>query len=123
MKARGFTLIELIVVMAVLGTLLMLVAPRYFTHLEHARHTVLKTNLGEVRASIDKFHADRGTYPDSLQDLVDMKYLRALPVDPVTDSAETWVLVPPEEGNLGAVYDVRSGAAGEDSQGVPLAQY
>lgn len=123
MRCRGFTLIELIVVMAVLGTLLMLVAPRYFAHLDRAKHAVLKTNLAEVRSSIDKFHADRGVYPESLQDLVDKRYLRTLPFDPLTESNTTWIVVAPEDGNSGGIYDLRSGAEGEDGQGVPFNEY
>ena len=71
-----------------------------------------------MREAIDKFHADKGKYPAALGELVERRYLRALPVDPVTDSDATWVLVPPPAASgLTGVYDVRSGADGLASSG------
>ena len=114
---RGFTLIELLVVMAVLATLLTLALPRYFTGLERSREAVLRQDLAVLRETLDKFHGDMGRYPASLDELVTAKYLRSLPRDPVTGSAATWVGVPPPDPELGGVYDVHSGAAGEASDG------
>jgi general secretion pathway protein G len=111
---RGFTLIELLVVLAVIATLLMLAVPRYFAGLERSKEAVLRQNLQELRESLDKFHGDKGTYPGTLEDLVSQRYLRRIPVDPITESAQTWVVVPPppDVAVKGTVWDVRSGAPG-----------
>lgn len=122
-RRRGFTLIELLVVLAVIALLLALAAPRYFDHIQRSREAVLRENLGVMRDAIDKYHADRGRYPDALSDLVTRRYLRAVPVDPVTDSRETWVILPPPAGTTtagGAVYDVRSSAPGTGADGTPF---
>ncbi|MDO9165321.1 MAG: prepilin-type N-terminal cleavage/methylation domain-containing protein [Rhodoferax sp.] len=110
---RGFTLIELLVVMAIIATLLSIATPRYFAHLDRAREAALRETLSVVRDSIDKFHADTGRYPAELDELVTKRYLRRLPVDPVSESAETWVIVPPPN-ELTGVWDVKSGAGGEE---------
>jgi general secretion pathway protein G len=109
-SVRGFTLIELLVVMAVIALLLTLAVPRYFGSVDKTKETVLKENLALLRDAIDKYYGDQGRYPDALDDLVGKKYLRRIPADPITDSATTWVVVPPEDAQKGAVYDVRSGA-------------
>jgi general secretion pathway protein G len=116
---RAFTLIELLVVMAVIATLLTIAIPRYFSSIERSKEAVLRENLNVVRDAIDKFHADNDSYPASLEQLVTSRYLRSVPVDPVTESATTWVVQRPP-GNLvgGGVYDIRSGAEGKSSGGV-----
>jgi len=119
---RAFTLIELLIVMAIIATLLTLVLPRYFGSVDRSKEVVLKQSLATVRDAIDKHYGDTGRYPDSLQDLVDKRYLRTLPVDPVTESAATWQLVPPADATKGGVYDVRSGAAGTASDGKPYSE-
>ena len=116
---RGFTLIELMVVMAIIATLLTIATPRYFVHLDRAREAVLRETLLVVRDAIDKFHADTGRYPSELGELVSRRYLRRLPVDPVNDSVDTWDIVP-ATGDAGGVQDLRSGAGGE---GRPYAQW
>ena len=110
--SRAFTLIEILVVMAIIATLLTLAVPRYLQSTDRAKEAVLKQNLSEMREVIDKYHADRGRYPDSLDDLVRDKYLRKIPPDPVTGSVLSWVTVPPEVGGAGSVFDIRSGAPG-----------
>ena len=115
--ARGFTLIELLVVMAIIATLLMLAVPRYFTSEERAKEAVLKENLFQMRDAIGKYYGDKGKYPESLEALVNEKYLRAVPVDPITDSATTWVTVRPEDPEKDGVADVHSGAEGTASDG------
>ena len=119
MRSRGFTLIELLIVMAIMAVLLTVALPRYFNSVERSREVALQQSLSVVRDAIDKYYADRGKYPDSLGDLVQHRYLRSLPVDPVTDSNDTWVLVPPPAGTPGggSVYDVRSGAPGKAADG------
>jgi general secretion pathway protein G len=114
---RGFTLIELLVVMAVLATLLTLALPRYVSGLERSREAVLRHDPAVLRETLDRFRGDTGRYPASLDELVTARYLRNLPRDPITGSASTWVGVPPPDPELGGVYDVHSGAAGEASDG------
>ena len=114
---RGFTLIELLVVMAIIATLLTLAVPRYFGSVERSKEAVLKQDLATLRDSLDKYYGDRGRYPDSLEDLVEKRYLRSIPVDPLTESRVTWILVPPPDPAKGAVFDVRSGAQGQAPDG------
>lgn len=111
-KAPGFTLIELLVVLAVIATLLTIAVPRYFSSLEKSRESVLQQNLALMRETLDKYYGDKGKYPDALDELVSSKYLRSLPVDPMTDSSATWIIIPPDQPEMGGVYDVRSGAEG-----------
>jgi general secretion pathway protein G len=104
---RGFTLIELVVVMAVLGLLLSLALPRFMDSLARGRVQVQQKNLATLREAIDKYYGDNGRYPDRLEDLVTRRYLRAIPVDPFSESP-TWVVVPPRDAQQGGVYDVRA---------------
>jgi general secretion pathway protein G len=121
-KPAGFTLIELLVVLGIIALLLTLAVPRYFQSIDHAKETVLTDNLMIVRETIDKFYGDTGRYPESLDELVEKKYLRTLPVDPVTESSTTWVIVPPEDATKGNVYSIKSGATGNTSDGKPLGE-
>ena len=123
MGRRGFTLIELLVVMAIVATLLSIVAPHYFRHLDQARETALRQTLAVVRDAIDKYHADKGKYPPTLEDLVDQRYLRQLPADPIAGKEAPWTLVPPPDEVGGGVWDVHSGAAGAGSDGVAYGDY
>lgn len=119
-QASGFTLIEMMVVMAIVATLLTLALPRYFHSVERSREAVLKHDLRTLRDAIDKHLADRGRYPQTLDELVERRYLRKVPPDPITDSASTWITLPPPEGELrDGVYDVRSGAPGNSLDGEP----
>lgn len=113
----GFTLIELLVVMAIIATLLSLAAPRYIGNVDKAKESVLKENLASLRDVLDKHYADKGKYPANLDELVAHRYLRKLPIDPITDSNKTWVVVPPADVQLGGVFDVRSGASGKARDG------
>lgn len=118
-SGRGFTLIELIVVMAIVALLVSIAAPRYFRSIDRARENTLRTSLNVVRDAIDQFATDKSRYPDSLEELVTARYLRGVPDDPLTGSAQTWVtLTPPSElGAPGKVFDLRSGAAGRAADG------
>lgn len=118
-RLRGFTLIELLVVMAIVALLLTLSIPRYFNSIDSGKETVLRDNLRITRETIDKFYGDTGRYPKSLDELVEKKYLRAFPVDPITDSTGTWIIVPPDDADKGNVYDIKSGAPGKNRDGLP----
>jgi general secretion pathway protein G len=122
-RPRGYTLIELLVVLAALGLLLAITAPRYTEHVDRARETVLKQNLISVREAIDKFYADRARYPRDLTELVKERYLRQLPVDPLTDRSDTWMLIAPPDQQEGAVQDLRSGAPGQARDGSTYAKW
>jgi len=120
----GFTLIELIVVLTVLALLLTIAVPRYFSHIEHAKEATLKQDLSVMRDAIDKFHGDKGRYPDQLDELVSARYIRTIPVDPITESASTWRVVPPTDTEAkGAVYDIKSGADGNSADGTPYSDW
>ena len=123
MRRRGFTLIELLVVMAIIATLLAIVAPRYFRHLDHAKDTALHETLNVVRDAIDKYRADKDRYPASLEELVEQRYLRQLPVDPISGSKDAWIVIPPPDDPGGGVSDIQSGSAGSDEAGVAYRDY
>jgi general secretion pathway protein G len=113
----GFTLIELLVVLAIVALLLTVAQPRYFKSIERAKEAALRQDLDTLRDGIDKFYADTGQYPDSLESLKERHYINKLPIDPITESSETWVLISPESPLEGGVYDVKSGAMGEAKDG------
>jgi general secretion pathway protein G len=123
--ARGFTLVELMVVMAIIATLLTIALPRYFGSIERAKESTLKQTLSVTRDAIDKFYSDHARYPNDLAELERQKYLRSVPYDPTTDSASTWVIVPPANAGprTGHVYDLRSGSPAKASDGSLLATW
>jgi general secretion pathway protein G len=114
---RGFTLIELLVVMMIIALLLSVAVPRYFRTIERSKETVLRQDLDVMRDAIDKHLGDFGQYPDSLVALVERRYIRAVPVDPITGSAETWQMVASEDPDHPGIRDVSSGADGQSSNG------
>jgi len=111
-KKHGFTLVELMVVMTIIALLISVVVPDYIGKMRRAEEAVLQQNLTVMRESLDKHYADTGRYPGSLEELVAKHYLRAIPKDPFTQSAATWVAVPPQDNRKGNVWDVKSGAKG-----------
>lgn len=119
----GFTLIELLVVMAIIALLLALAVPRYFGSVDRSKETVLKENLFLMRDTLQKYYSDKGKYPDDLTGLVSDKYLRKIPVDPITESDQTWRVVPPDDSSKGGVYDVHSGAQGSASDGTSYSEW
>jgi general secretion pathway protein G len=122
-RATGFTLIELIVVLAIIATLLTLAMPRYFASIDRSKEAVLKENLYQVRDAIGKYYGDKGRFPESLEALTSEKYLRKLPVDPLTESTATWIIVPPPEPLKGSVYDIKSGAEGKAQDGTSFNEW
>lgn len=123
-KPRGFTLIEVLVVMAIVATLVSLVAPRYYASLQRSKEAILRHDLDAMRDAIDKFYSDRGAYPETLDDLVRGQYLRVIPEDPVTQSSATWMVTPPRDPEArGQVFDVHSGAPGEGMDGSAYARW
>lgn len=134
-RIAGFTLIELMVVLAIIALLLTIAMPRYIDHVDRTRETTLKASLRTMREALDKFESDQGRLPASLQELVDRRYLRDVPVDPMTDRRDTWVLLArgqtlsedagtardPDAETPGGVADVRSGASGHARDGTAYA--
>jgi prepilin-type N-terminal cleavage/methylation domain-containing protein len=122
-RPAGFTLIELLVVMAIVAVLLTIAVPRYFGSLGRSRDVALQENLKVLRVTLDKFAGDKGHFPDTLEDLVTHKYLRAVPVDPITESAQTWILIPAADGDTHGIADVKSGAPGVSAEGLAYAAF
>lgn len=122
-RAAGFTLIELLVVLGIVALMLTLAVPRYFPSIDKSKEIVLADNLRNLRGVIDQYYGDTGRYPDSLEQLVEKKYLREMPVDPITDSSTTWIVLPPEDGSKGGVYTIKSGAPGNDRSGKPYSEW
>jgi general secretion pathway protein G len=114
--ADGFTLIELVVVLTLIGLLLTIAAPRYFHIIDRGRDSVLRQNVSTIRDAIDKFHGDLGRYPDSLDELVTRRYLRQVPVDPTTEQP-SWTIVAPADPAQGAVYDIQPAATPASAAG------
>lgn len=112
----GFTLIELLVVLAIVATLLSLAMPRYIGTLALANEQLLQENLRLTRKVIDQYYADHGRYPDSLVSLVDQRYLKSLPWDPILESDAKWQTVAPRNAK-GGVMDLHSTATGKNSEG------
>jgi general secretion pathway protein G len=122
-RNRGFTLIELLVVLGIVALLLTLAVPRFFPSVDKTKETILAGNLRTTRAVIDQFYADTGRYPESLEQMVEKKYLPRVPFDPVADSDAVWVIVPPEDPTRGGVYDIHSGAEGKGRNGKPYSEW
>ncbi|MCU1290279.1 MAG: ral secretion pathway protein [Acidobacteria bacterium] len=123
---KGFSLLELMITMFILIILISVAMPTYQRSVQNARETVLRENLWQMRRSIDQYAADKGKLPQSIEDLVEGKYLREVPVDPITEKAE-WKTVQGEDPNSSdgeqGLTDVKSMADGEDSDGKKYEDY
>ncbi|HWB96578.1 MAG TPA: type II secretion system protein [Bryobacteraceae bacterium] len=127
-RRAGFTMIELMIVMAIIVILVSIALPLYQRSIVRAKESVLKSNLTTMRTLIDEYTFDKQKAPQSLQDLVSEGYLREVPIDPITGSSQTWKVI--QEDSLRAVnqtepgvFDVRSGSDKTGSDGVPYSDY
>lgn len=121
---RGFTLIEMLVALAIMAMLMTIVTPRVMHMLQRSKETTLRHDLLTMRDAIDKFYSDKNRYPDTLQELVDRRYLKAIPPDPITERTDTWMIsLPPSVDDLGSVFDVHSGASSLAEDGTPYATW
>ena len=123
MRNRGFTLIEVLVTMAIVALIMTLAVPRYFASVDKTREDVLREDLYVLRDAIDKFYSDKNHFPNELDELVTEKYLRAIPVDPFTKSAKTWQVVPAEDETLGMAANVHSGAPDKARDGTAVKEW
>ncbi|MHC2144125.1 MULTISPECIES: type II secretion system protein [Pseudomonas] len=122
-RNQGFTLIELLVVMAIIATLMTIAMPRYFQSLETSREATLRQSLAVMREALDHYYGDTGRYPESLEQLVEQRYLRNAPLDPITERRDGWQVVAPPEGVGGSVADIKSGATGRARDGSLYAEW
>ena len=116
--SRGFTLVELLLVLFLVALLASLVMPVATKSVDQAKESALKENLHVLRKAIDDYYANTGRYPQSLTQLVEKRYIRRIPVDPLTGKSTSWVEIRPEDLAEG-VRDVHSGADGNASDGKP----
>lgn len=120
---KGFTLIEMMIVLAIMSILATIATPNMQRYIVRAREASLRETLFVFRDVIDQHYSDQGKYPGSLQELVKMKYIRSIPIDPITGSSSTWIITPPEGEEKGGVYDVHSGSDRVSLDGEPYNEW
>lgn len=125
---RGFTIVELMIVMAVISILVSIAVPMYQRSILRAKESVLRSNLTSLRTVIDEYTYDKAKAPQTLQDLVQAGYLRAVPMDPITNSAETWKIIMEDATSSvnqsePGIFDVRSGSDKTSLEGTPYAEW
>jgi general secretion pathway protein G len=125
---RGFTLIELMVVVAIIGIIVTVASGQYMRSIKKAKEAVLREDLYVMRTAINQYFSDKGKYPSDLHGLVESSYLRAVPVDPITESADTWVteMAQMDESDISTepgIVDVKSGAGGNGLDGTAYAEW
>ncbi len=124
----GFTLIELMIVMAIIAVLMSVALPIYNRSIIRSKESVLKNNLFTLRTVIDEYTYDKQKAPQTLQDLVSDGYLRQVPIDPMTGNADSWKLIMEDASNTvnqtqPGIFDVRSGAEGTSLEGTPYSEW
>jgi len=120
---KGFTLIEMMIVLAIMSILATIATPNMQRYIVRAREASLRETLFVFRDVIDQHYSDQGKYPGSLEELVKMKYIRSIPIDPITGSSSTWIVTPPEGEEKGGVYDVHSGSDRVSLDGEPYNEW
>ncbi len=120
---KGFTLIEMMIVLAIMSILATIATPNMQRYIVRAREASLRETLFVFRDVIDQHYSDQGKYPGSLQELVKLKYIRSIPIDPITGSSSTWIITPPEGEEKGGVYDVHSGSDRVSLDGEPYNEW
>jgi general secretion pathway protein G len=120
---KGFTLIEMMTVIAIIGILATIATPSFLRSITRAREASLRNSLFVLRDVIDQYYADNGDYPETLEVLIEKKYIRTVPMDPFTGSTETWILIAPEGEGLSGIYDVHSGSDKISLYGMPYNEW
>jgi general secretion pathway protein G len=110
MNNKGYTLIEMLTVIAIMGILASIAVPSFQRSIVRSREATLRNSLFVLRDVIDQYYGDFGEYPESLEILVEKRYIRAIPMDPITGSSDTWILIAPEGDEITGIYDVHSGS-------------
>ena len=128
MTDRGFSLLELMVVMAILGILVVFAMPAYQDATLRAKEAVLKEDLQRLRDALEQYQTDKGLYPESLEELASEGYLREIPIDPLTEARDTWQVefapwMMVDQGQPTGIWNVFSGADGDGLNGVPYAEW
>jgi general secretion pathway protein G len=110
LNKKGFTLIELMIVITIIGILVSIAQPNFQKAIIRAKETSLRKSLFVLRDVIDQYYTDHGNYPETLEILVEEHYIRAIPEDPFTRSKTSWIVIPPEGSEESGVYDIHSGS-------------
>jgi general secretion pathway protein G len=127
-KSGGYTLIELMIVMAIISILVSIAVPLYQKSLIRTKEALLKNNLFTLRTQIDEYTFDKKKAPQQLTDLVDQGYLRAVPIDPITGSDQTWKVIMEDaitavDQTDPGIWDVRSGSDQKSLEGTPYSDW
>ncbi|WP_222424085.1 type II secretion system protein [Desulfamplus magnetovallimortis] len=121
--ARGFTLIEMLIVVSIMGILASIAMPSFQKNIIQSREASLKNTLFVLRDVIDQYNADNGHYPETLDALVENNYIRTLPVDPFTKTTTSWITVLSDQEGETGIYDVHSGSYKVSLDGVPYNEW
>ncbi len=120
---KGFTIIEMMTVIAIIGILATIAAPSFQRSVIRAKEASLRNSLFVLRDVLDQYYADHGNYPESLEILSEKKYIRAVPIDPFTRSNDTWIIIAPEGEGLSGIYDIHSSSNKISLYGIPYNEW